>query len=59
MSLEFGFQLTSIVYTHRLDNMSTEYGLAPDFLNATTVLLKPESVCTWLLFFVDKTVFVK
>lgn len=39
--------------------MSTEYGLAPDFLNATTVLLKSEGVCIWLLGFVDKTGFLK
>jgi hypothetical protein len=57
--LEFGRQLESIVCTHRLDNMSTEYGLAPDFLNATTLLLKSECVCIWLLDSVVKRVFLK
>ena len=57
--LEFGLQLESIVYTHRLVNRSIEYGLAPDFLNVATVLLKLKSACTWLLDPVDKTVFLK
>jgi hypothetical protein len=51
--LEFGLQLESILHTHRLDTMSTEYGIGPDFLNATTVLLKSGNVCIWLLDFVD------
>jgi len=57
--LEFGLQLESILCTHGLDNMSTEHGIAPDFLNVTTVLLKSESVCIWLLDVVDETVFLK
>jgi hypothetical protein len=51
--LEFELQLESILHTHRLDTASTEYGIAPNFLNATTVLLKSESVCIWFLDFVD------